>query len=478
MKTLFTLLLFIFICLSNVLKAQYQLEEVFTTTAFNKPLEMADPDDGTNRIFVVGQRGTIYVINLNSPSSPGKVFLDISDLVPQTGLEPGLLGLAFHPDYENNRYFYVHYSTTSPIRNIVARYTTSSANPDSALKSSQLIVLSDTITVASHFGGKIAFGPDNLLYISLGMGTGQSDPPNNAQNLSLLRGKLLRINVDSAAGGLNYSIPPTNPFVDSTGNKRKEIYAWGFRNMWKFNFDQQGRIWGADVGQGAREEIDIVEKGKNYGWRIMEGFLCFNPNPCDTTGLAKPIFDYTHSDGVSITGGYVSTSPNLPSIVNKYIYGDWANGKIWALTYTGTVPATTQLLVTMTGSGMSSFGMDKNKNIYVCNVSNNKIFRLRDLSVSISNVPGVVPGEFMLKQNYPNPFNPSTVIGFNLPEGGHTRLKVFDASGKEVITLADKVLGAGSYEVTWNASAFAAGIYFYRLETGKYSETKRLVLVK
>jgi glucose/arabinose dehydrogenase len=477
MKKLTLILVFTLFAVSTVY-SQYQLDQVFTSSTFNKPLEMAEPEDGTNRLFIVGQTGNIYVLNLNTPGAPAKVFINISDLVPQSGLEPGLLGIAFHPNYENNRYFYLHYTMVSPIRNVISRFTASSTNPDSALRSSQQVIFVDTISTASHFGGKIAFGPDNLLYISLGMGTGQNDPPNNAQNLTLLRGKILRINVDSSSGGLNYSIPSSNPFVDSTGGQRKEIFAWGFRNLWKFNFDPQGRMWGADVGQISYEEIDIIEKGRNYGWRIMEGFSCFNPNPCDTTGLAKPVFAYGRTDGLSVTGGYVSTSPALPSIMNKYLYSDWGNGKIWALTYTGTIPATSELLTSLGSSGVSSFGMDKNKNIYISNVSTGKIYLLRDLTVSITNTQQGIPGEYSLRQNYPNPFNPSTVIGFSLIKSGNAKLRIFNAQGKEVTILTDKYFEAGSYELSWNASSFAAGIYFYRLETNEFTETKRLVLLK
>ena len=272
-------------------------------------------------------------------------------------------------------------------------------------------------------------------------------------------------------------IPSDNPFVDSTSGERKEIFAWGFRNVWKFCFDDSGRILAGDVGQFSLEEIDIVERGKNYGWRIMEGTNCFNPNPCDTTGLAMPIFQYPRSEGISITGGYVSTSPTMPSLTGKYIYGDYGSGKIWALSYDGVIPATSQLLID-SPERISSFGKDRDGNIYVCDISGNSIFILRDLTVNIEPVSQVIPAEYFLKQNYPNPFNPETSIEFSIPESGFTRLKVFDAAGREAAILFEGFKDAGSYKVRWSAASFPSGVYFYRLESDNFTDTKKLVLMK
>jgi glucose/arabinose dehydrogenase len=467
--------LFSFIIISS-LQAQYALQEVFSTTSFNNPLEMTDPEDGTDRIFVVCQRGQIYVMNTVNPSAPGKLFLDVSDLVPQSGLEPGLLGLAFHPGYENNRYFYVYYSLTSPTRSVIARYETSPTNPDSALKSSELRILIDTMQTASHFGGKIAFGADSLLYISFGMGAGQNDPPNNAQNLSLLRGKILRINIDTQSGGNNYSIPKDNPFYDSTGNQRKEIYAWGFRNVWKFCFDSNNKLIAGDVGQNTYEEVDIVERGKNYGWRIMEGTNCFNPNPCDTTGLVLPIFQYPRSLGVSITGGYQVTSATLPSLFGKYLYGDYGSGRIWALSY-NTLPVSSDELMDSPYQ-VSSFGKDRSGNIYVCDIGGDNIYRLYDNTVGVSAVGSFVPLEYALQQNYPNPFNPATKIRYSIPFAGDVNISIFDNSGKQAALLVSKYQTAGNYEVTWNAGSLASGIYYCRMTSGKHTLVRKLILIK
>ena len=464
--------------------SQYTLLNVFSSTTFNKPLEMVSPADGTDRLFIVGQRGIITVVNPSSPTTPGKVFLDISDKVIQTGLEPGLLGLAFHPNFSSNRYFFIYYNPPGAgTTEIIARYEVSPSNPDSALRSSEFIVLQNTMSSASHYGGKIAFGKDNLLYIAWGMGTGQTDPPNNAQNLSLLLGKILRINIDVPAGGNNYSIPADNPFRDSTGTQRKEIYAWGFRNPWKFNFDSTGRMWCGDVGQGTKEEINIVNKGKNYGWRIMEGSGCYNPPACDTTGLIKPVYEYPRADGTSVTGGYVSYGNSLPSLKGKYIYGDYQFGKIWALTYDGINPTVNTLLID-SPYYISSFGMDKNKNIYICSINENKIYKLLDGTVNIEQPNNNVPSDFLLKQNYPNPFNPVTNIQFNISEKSNIKLEIYSSNGKLVLDAVNEVKGAGEYNLKLDAANYPSGVYYYKLSAvsvsgnKNYLSTKKMVLLK
>lgn len=480
MKTkTFLVLLFVLFTVSKQASSQYLFENVFTTTTFSKPLEMIDPKDGTPRMFILNQRGIVTVVNVDNPSAPGKTFLNITDKVTQTGLEPGLLGIAFHPQYSTNRYFYVFYTAVSPERSIIARFQTSTQNPDSAIKESEFNILTLNLTYSSHYGGHIEFGPDGFLYISFGMGAAQNDPPNNAQNLTLLNGKIARIDVNSASGGQNYSIPSSNPFIDSTSSVKKEIYAWGFRNVWKFSFDNQGRLWAGDVGQGKKEEIDIVQKGKNYGWKIMEGTICFSPSKnCDTTGLAKPVYEYNHdaAGGYSITGGYISTSSTLPTLMGKYIFADYQNGKVWALTYDGVPTPIAQLLMD-SPHYISSFGKDKYGNIYITNVSDNKIYKLDDLATSIDPVSQTA-GKFSLAQNYPNPFNPSTTIEFSLNRSSKTTLKVYDMNGKEVATLLNSNLNSGTYNVYFDAEELSSGIYIYELVSGEFSMTKKMVLLK
>ena len=476
----FYLLFILFIFQQSVSDAQYSLTGVFTTSTFNKPLEMVPANDGSSRLFIVGQRGVINIVDPLQPSLPAKTFLDISDRVSPSGLEPGLLGLAFHPQFSVNRYFYVYYTKDTPARSFIARYQVSPTNPDSALKDSELIIFTNTLTSASHYGGKIDFGRDKFLYIALGMGNGQNDPSNNSQNLTNVMGKVLRINVDSSSGGNNYSIPSTNPFIDSTSAVRKEIYAWGFRNPWKFNFDSTGTMWLGDVGQNLYEEIDIVNKGKNYGWRIMEGFNCFNPAVCDTTGLVKPIYVYSHGLGNSITGGYVCYSPNLPLIQNRYIFGDYGTGRIWALNTT-TTPATADQLIDSPYQ-ISSFGTDKFKNIYICSIGDSKIYKLVDVGVQVININE--SRDYAISKNYPNPFNPSTIIQFNVPEKSFVSLKIYNSLGKEIKTLANESMPEGTRQIQFNAENITSGVYYYRITMSgisssfSFSHTGKMVLLK
>jgi len=240
------------------MSAQYSLVDAYPNLPnFSNAVEIVKANDGTNRLFVVQQRGLIYVFEDSPTVSQRKLFLDLSSVVSQTGSETGLLGMALHPNYAQNRTFFLYYTTGSPLRSEVARFQTSTQNPDSAIFSSRQVILTEPQPFSNHNGGKIAFGHDGYLYISLGDGGSAGDPGNRAQTRNTILGKLLRIDVDNVQSPLNYAIPPTNPFVGQP-NVREEIFAWGLRNMWKFSFDEQGRIWGADVGQNAWEDVKRV----------------------------------------------------------------------------------------------------------------------------------------------------------------------------------------------------------------------------
>jgi glucose/arabinose dehydrogenase len=345
--------------------AQYTLQNAFPNLTFTGPLFLTHSDDNTNRIFVVEQTGRIKVFSNSSSAVLAKVYLNITDRVSSGG-EKGLLGLAFHPDYETNGYFYVYY--TNATSSVISRFQVTS-NPDSANKNSEFQLLTFAQPTTNHKGGWIGFGPtDGYLYIASGDG---GDSP-TAQNITKFLGKILRIDVN---GGTPYSIPTTNPFYDSTGNVVREIYAWGFRNPWRCSFDPvTGNLWAGDVGENAWEEIDIIVNGKNYGWNVMEGLHCYSPTVgCNTTGKTLPIWEYAHGPECSITGGYVYRGPNVPELQGKYIYGDYCSRKIWALTYDGINPPTNQLLVTATGS-ITSFGVDQNNEIHLTS-SNGTIYR-------------------------------------------------------------------------------------------------------
>ena len=351
------------------------MEVAFSNLTFDQPVGITTADDGINRLFVVEQTGRIIVFENSESTDASNVFLDISDRVLYGG-EQGLLGLAFHPDFNQNRYFYVDYVTDNPRRTIIARYTVTDSDPAQADENSGLVLLEINQPFANHNGGQLAFGKDGFLYIGLGDGGSAGDPSGNAQNRVFLLGKILRIDVDSPAAGINYGIPADNPFAGNTLGYREEIYAYGFRNPWRFSFDQAtGKLWVADVGQDQMEEIDLVEKGKNYGWNIMEGTLCYSPpTGCNKAGLELPVWEYGHDEGNAVIGGFVYQGSTLTGLDGAYIYGDYGSGKIWALRDNGTSTFTNTLLVD-TALSITSFGLGENNELYFTSFDG-KIYKL------------------------------------------------------------------------------------------------------
>jgi len=284
---------------------RFTIQDAFPGLQFKRPLDFQNAGDGSGRVFVVEQGGQIYVIE-NKPAVKAELFLDISNRIDNSGNEMGLLGLAFHPNFKENGLFFVNY--TNSTSTVISKFKIDPSNPNKADPSSEEIILTFTQPYSNHNGGQIAFSPnDGYLYIGVGDGGSEGDPNGNGQNCSTLLGKILRIDINKKDPGLNYGIPPDNPFVNNSQGKKEEIYAYGLRNPWRFRFDpQSGRLWAADVGQNRVEEIDLIDKGKNYGWNIMEGSLCYNPpSGCNTSGLELPVYEYQHPLGDAITGGYV-----------------------------------------------------------------------------------------------------------------------------------------------------------------------------
>lgn len=354
----------------------YSLQQAFPHLTFTRPLVLVGAFDGTNRLFVVEQAGRIFVFKNSPDVRRAKLFLDIRDRVNSRGNEEGLLGLAFHPKYGENGYFFVNYTASDPRRTVIARFHVDKKNPDAAEPGSEFRLLEFLQPYENHNGGQVLFGNDGYLYIGTGDGGSGGDPHNNGQSLTTLLGKILRIDVDHPSPGLSYGIPSDNPFVGTTN--RGEIWAYGLRNPWRFSFDSvTGQLWAGDVGQDAVEEVDIIEKGKNYGWHIMEGNACYSPSKgCDTTGLVRPVWDYSHDTaGVCITGGYVYRGPGLPELAGAYIYADYGSGRIWALRYDGVHPPSNRELLN-SGFPIASFGVDARKELYLC-VFDGKIYRLQ-----------------------------------------------------------------------------------------------------
>jgi glucose/arabinose dehydrogenase len=369
---------------SGQVQGSYGVQVAFPQLTFSQPVGIYSAGDGSNRLFVVEQAGTIRVFQNSANTTTSTVFLDISDRVLFSG-EQGLLGLAFHPNFTGNGYFYTDYVAPNPTRTVIARYTVAAGNPNIANKASEFVILEIAQPFSNHKGGQLAFGPDGYFYVGMGDGGSAGDPLGNGQNRSTLLGKILRIGVNAASAGRNYGIPADNPFVGSTLGYREEIYAYGFRNPWRFSFDSAtGKLWAGDVGQDRIEEIDVVEKGKNYGWNIMEGTLCYNPpSGCNETGLESPVYEYNHTLGKAIIGGYVYHGPALPELAGDYVYGDYGSGRIWSLAANDT----NTLLVT-SNLTISSFGVDENKELYVCTFDG-KIYNLN--TTSIPEFPLAVP---------------------------------------------------------------------------------------
>lgn len=489
---LFIFVIFYF-ALSSGLNAQnpnLTLTDAFPNLSFPYPVHLTHSNDGTNRIFLVQQNGIIKVFQNDSTvqSFAVKDFLNISNKISSSAGEEGLLGLAFHPNYASNGYFYVNYTAlSSPIKTVISRFKVSSGNPDKADSLSEYKILEIEQPYYNHNGGTVMFGLDGYLYIGMGDGGSGGDPQNNAQNLQSLLGKMLRIDINDTTSVKRYVIPATNPFYNNPSAGKEEIFSWGLRNPWKFSQDPQtGFIYAGDVGQDVYEEIDVIQNGKNYGWRVLEGFQCFNPpSGCDTSGKTMPIKAYSHTEGgCSVTGGYVYRGNRRPELRGAYIYGDYCSGKIWMLRYNGSTVSSDSLLID-SPYFITTFGTDQFNELYILSYTpSSKIYRFnKNPSVNISGTETGIPLNFTLSQNYPNPFNPETKIQYSVPELSKISLKVYDVTGKIVSSLVNTVQLPGKYSVIWNAkddfgNTLPSGIYFYSLITDKFKETKRMVLVK
>ncbi|MBE0662155.1 MAG: PQQ-dependent sugar dehydrogenase [Bacteroidales bacterium] len=474
MKSLFQSLLItpiIFFLHSGIMAQSVITQTPFPGVSVPLILGLEHAGDQSGYLYPVSQQGRIYRFDKNSSNPTAEIWLDITDRLVSGG-ERGLLGLAFHPDFADNGRFYVNYTAPSPLRTVISSFET---DPETghALPDSETILLVFNQPFTNHNGGDIAFGPDGYLYIASGDGGSGGDPQNNAQNTQNLLGAMLRIDVDSTSGELNYAIPPDNPFAGSPDG-RDEIFAWGLRNPWRFSFDSQnGSLWAGDVGQNAWEWIHIIENGKNYGWRVIEGSHCFNPPiGCDTTGLEMPVFEYSQDNGDrSITGGFVYYGSKNPALYGKYIYGDFTSGRIWALDYdyeNGEAGNNIELLDLI--SNVSSFGVDEEGEIYVLTYSGGSILSLLAVPVAplisepsggdtvynihtISWEEGPVVDQYNLQVSQ-SPFFESLVIDENtaepsleitLPDGVfYARVKAMNEAGESNFSTAVQYIVTGT----------------------------------
>ena len=451
-----------------------ELVQAFPGLRFTRPVDFQSPRDGSSRLFVVEQAGRILVFPNDPGVSTSKVFLDIRDRVNSQGNEEGLLGLAFHPGFAENKSFFVNYTAANPRRTVVSRFRVRSGDPDQADPASEEVIITIPQPYSNHNGGQIQFGPDGFLYIGMGDGGSGGDPQNNGQNRQTLLGAMLRIDVDRKASGLNYAIPPGNPYVGNTEGWREEIFAYGLRNPWRFSFDPvTGVFWCADVGQNKIEEIDIIEKGKNYGWKIMEGNSCYGNPGCDTTGLTLPIKDYTHALGRSITGGYVYRGAAVPELNGAYIYADFVSGRLWSLRYeNGKVTEDEQLL--NTPFNIPSFGVDENNELYIL-AFNGRIYRFKSTTTKVdgrSSLPA--PSGPEISAVFPNPV--ARGRGFDvvvrLRETETLRLELRDTLGRRLFGTSTREFHPGTHRTRIPASHLPRGTYFLTLSSGADVSTR------
>ncbi len=369
-----------------------KVQEAFPKVKFDRPVVVTHAGDGTNRIFVLGQRGMIWVM----PNDPGvtepSVFLEMEDKVAYDDKmnEEGLLGLAFHPKFKENGQFFLYYTSKSePHLSVISRFkTTDKSNTKSDVKSEE-VLMTVKQPFWNHNGGTLEFGKDGHLYIAFGDGGKGDDPLQSGQDLSTVLGKILRIDVDHASPGLAYGIPQDNPFVKTPG-ARGEIYAYGVRNPWRISFDRQtGELWCADVGQNLWEEISIVPKGGNCGWskreathvaRVAAKQFVDNDIAPKSSDFVDPVWEYPHTDawGKSITGGQVYRGSAVPALSGYYVYGDYVTGRVWALKVDKSGKATENRTIAWPDAlPIVTFGEDEKGEVYFSSTNGGRIYTFK-----------------------------------------------------------------------------------------------------
>ena len=457
--------LFVFFIFSTFSLAQTISLQSFAT-GFSSPVEITHAGD--SRLFVVEQGGLIKILNANGTVNTTP-FLDLSGLIG-TGGERGLLGLAFHPDYSSNGYFFVNYTNASG-NTVIARYSVYAANPNAA-NPSGTILMTINQPYSNHNGGSIKFGPEGYLYIGMGDGGSGGDPDGYAQNTTIdvanpsrvFLGKMLRIDVNATTAPF-YTIPATNPYVGQTG--KEEIWALGLRNPWKFSFDSvTGDLWIADVGQGAHEEVNKtitpLPNDLNYGWRCYEGNTSYNTSGCPAaSALDFPIVDVNHSTGAcSITGGYVYNGVMYPNLQGKYLFTDYCDSRIGIVTSTGALSYTSPF----SGNNFVTFGEDLNKELYIAAINNGTIYKITDTSLATEDFE---KNGFAI---YPNPAKESFTI-VNTNNIITQKITIYDLSGKKIL----------SKEINGNTTVaipdLSAGVYLLNLiDHNDDSYTTKLVV--
>lgn len=433
----------------------FVLEEF--ATGLSNPVEITNAND--SRLFVVQQNGIIKIIQPNGTINAAD-FLNISSKITFGG-ERGLLGLAFHPQYATNGYFFVYYNNTAG-NIVVARYSVSSTNPNIANVASEKIILNIPKPFDNHNGGSIHFAPDGNLWIVTGDGGSGGDPNNNGQNKNSLLGKMLRIDVNSTA---SYNIPIGNPFVGVDG--ADEVWSYGLRNAWKFSFDlTTGNALIADVGQGAIEEINkmpIATTALNYGWRCYEGNNAYNTSGCAASStMTFPVAVYDHSGGkCSITGGYVYRGTASPSLQGKYFFADYCSQQIGTLDTNNVITWSSAF----SGNNFSTFGEDNLKELYVAAVNNGKIYKITTSTL------GTQENVFNGVRIYPNPASERVFVEGIRSE--NTTIKLISTEGKIGIDNV-KLDSENSFDIT----GIIPGVYYLNIKSGDFKEYSQKLIIQ
>ncbi len=454
MKNTTSIILF---CIFNFAWSQTLSLQSFGT-GFTQPVEIAHAGD--SRLFVVEQTGRIKILNTNG-SVNATPFLNLSTIISSGG-ERGLLGLAFHPNYSSNGYFFVNYTNTAG-NTVIARYSVS-GNPDIA-NTTGTILLIITQPFSNHNGGSIKFGPDGYLFIAMGDGGSAGDPGDRAQNINENLGKMLRIDVNSTIAPF-YISPATNPYVGIAGND--EIWAIGLRNPWKFSFDKlTGDLWIADVGQGVYEEVNKVAPslaGVNYGWRCYEANAVYNNtgNCATITGTTFPLVAVNHNTGAcSITGGYVYRGTTYPNLVGKYLFSDYCLGKIGITTSTGA----TTFSNTFSGSFVS-FGEDVAGELYISDIGGT-IYKITDTSLSTESF------EKNLFTLYPNPAK--NILFIDKSQSNYpTEIEIYDVNGKLVLQQDTGRISQNKIDI----SPLTKGFYFVTIKNDNNENSQYKLVVE
>jgi glucose/arabinose dehydrogenase len=431
-------------------------------TGFASPVEITNAGD--SRLFVVQKGGLIRILNADGTVN-ATPFLNLSAFV-STNSERGLLGLAFHPNYATNGYFFVNYTNLAG-NTVIARYTVNASNPNIA-NTTETVLMTITQPFANHNGGTIKFGPDGYLYIGMGDGGSGGDPGNRAQNINENLGKMLRIDVNTTTAPF-YSSPNSNPYVGVAGND--EIWAIGLRNPWKFSFNRlNGDLWIADVGQDAIEEINKVvsplpNSGINFGWRCYEGNSTFITSGCaPSSAMSFPFIQYTRFGGAcSVTGGYYYTGSAYPNFQNNYFFTDYCDNKIRMVNNAGVITTT----AAFSGNNFVTFGEDINGELYIAGITSGTVYKIIDSSLSNSNFNSE---SFSL---FPNPAKGYFVVK-SAEANLATKIALFDITGK---LLFSKELTPNRENVI-DTNLLAKGTYFVSVETTNGTNYDTRVIVE